>query len=52
VLVLRDVEGFTLEEVSIIMETSIPAVKSRLHRARNAVREILTAYYFDRELSA
>ena len=52
VLVLIDVEGLTLEEVSIIMETSIPAVKSRLHRARNAVREILTAYYFDRELSA
>jgi len=51
VLVLRDVEGFSLEEVSRIMETSVPAVKSRLHRARNAVRESLMTYYFDRDLA-
>lgn len=51
VLVLRDVEGFSIEEVSKIMETSTAAVKSRLHRARNAVREALSSYYEDRNLS-
>ncbi len=49
VLVLRDVEGFSLQEVAEILETSVTAVKSRLHRARNAVRESLVMYYFDRE---
>jgi RNA polymerase sigma-70 factor, ECF subfamily len=47
VMILRDVEGFSLEEVSRIMDTSVSAVKSRLHRARNSVRESLTAYYAD-----
>ncbi len=52
VIVLRDVEGFSLQEVSQIMDSSLAAVKSRLHRARNTVRESLTAYYVDRNLSA
>jgi RNA polymerase sigma-70 factor, ECF subfamily len=52
VLVLRDVEGFSLEEVSRIMESSIPAVKSRLHRARHSVREALNVYYAERNGSS
>jgi RNA polymerase sigma-70 factor, ECF subfamily len=51
VIVLRDVEGFSLEEVSKIMDSSLAAVKSRLHRARNFVRESLTSYYMERELT-
>jgi RNA polymerase sigma-70 factor, ECF subfamily len=45
VLVLRDVEGFSLEEVSRIVDSSIAAVKSRLHRARNSVRVALNSYF-------
>lgn len=41
VLVLRDVEGLTAPEVAEIMGLSVEAVKSRLHRARVAVREAM-----------
>jgi RNA polymerase sigma-70 factor (ECF subfamily) len=39
VLVLRDVEGLSASEVAEILGLSVEAVKSRLHRARVAVRE-------------
>ena len=39
VLVLRDVEGLSAPEVAEIMGLTVEAVKSRLHRARLAVRE-------------
>jgi len=42
VLVLRDVEELSNEEVAAAVGDSIPAVKTRLHRARMALREILT----------
>ncbi len=45
VVMLRDVEGFSLQEVAGIMETSVAAVKSRLHRARNSIRKELSEYY-------
>jgi len=51
VLVLRDVEGFSVKEVAEIMDASVPAVKSRLHRARNAVRESLLGYYIEKDSS-
>lgn len=34
VLVLRDVEGLSAEEAARVLEVSVPALKSRLHRAR------------------
>jgi RNA polymerase sigma-70 factor (ECF subfamily) len=43
VIVLRDIEGFTAPEVSTITGDSADAVKSRLHRARAAVRARLAA---------
>jgi RNA polymerase sigma-70 factor, ECF subfamily len=52
VIVLRDVEGFSLKEVSKIMDSSLAAVKSRLHRARNSVRLALNSYYVDRDASS
>ena len=39
VLVLRDVEGLPAPEVAKVLGISVDAVKSRLHRARVAVRE-------------
>jgi RNA polymerase sigma-70 factor, ECF subfamily len=41
VLVLRDVEGLTAPEVAEVMGLTVEAVKSRLHRARIAVRAAL-----------
>ena len=38
VLVLRDVEGLSAPEVAKVLNISVQAVKSRLHRARLAVR--------------
>jgi len=39
VLILRDVEGLSAFEVAEVMGLTVEAVKSRLHRARVAVRE-------------
>lgn len=41
VLLLRDVEGLPAAEVAEIVGLSVPAVKSRLHRARLAARSAL-----------
>lgn len=41
-LVLRDVEELSNEEVAEALGESVSTVKSRLHRARMALREILT----------
>jgi RNA polymerase sigma-70 factor (ECF subfamily) len=41
VLVLRDIEGLTAPEVAEILGIRIDAVKSRLHRARVALRDML-----------
>lgn len=38
VLLLRDVEGLSAKEVAEVLGIGVPAVKSRLHRARIAVR--------------
>jgi RNA polymerase sigma-70 factor (ECF subfamily) len=42
---LRDVEGLSNEEISNILDLSIPAVKSRLHRARLFLRDKLSDYF-------
>ncbi len=45
VFLLRDVEGLSTEKVSEILELTIPAVKSRLHRARLFLRKKLANYF-------
>jgi RNA polymerase sigma-70 factor (ECF subfamily) len=44
VLVLRDVEGLSAEETAQALGLSVPAVKSRLHRARTFIRRELADY--------
>jgi RNA polymerase sigma-70 factor (ECF subfamily) len=41
VFLLRDVEGLSTEETAQLTELSVPAVKSRLHRARAFLRKEL-----------
>jgi len=42
ILLLRDVEGLPLEEIAEQLQLSLPATKSRLHRARSVARELLS----------
>lgn len=44
VFVLSDVEGLSNEETAQILGLTVPAVKSRLHRARLYLREQLARY--------
>lgn len=46
-VVLRDVEGLSNEEVAEILGLSLPAVKSRVHRTRLALRGRLDRYFAD-----
>jgi hypothetical protein len=48
--VLRDVEGLSTEETAAALELSVPAVKSRLLRARLQLRERLGRYFQRREI--
>lgn len=47
VFVLRDVDGLSNQETGEILDLSIPAVKSRLHRSRIMLRKKLQRYYED-----
>lgn len=44
VILLCDIEGFTYEEISKIIDIPIGTVRSRLHRARNMLKESLRDY--------
>ncbi len=44
VILLCDIEGFTYEEISKIVSIPIGTVRSRLHRARNTLKENLQEY--------
>jgi RNA polymerase sigma-70 factor (ECF subfamily) len=47
--VLKDVEGLSLQEVADDMNTTVPAVKAALHRARVALRNRLAGFFEQRE---
>lgn len=42
VLVLRDMEGYSYEEIARITDSSLGTVKSRINRARQTLRNIMT----------
>ena len=46
IIVLHDVEGYSLPELQIVMEIPLGTLKSRLHRARNKLQLILEASNF------
>ena len=45
VFLLRDVEGLSTEETAELLGLSLPAVKTRLHRSRLALREAIGRYF-------
>ena len=45
VFLLRDVEGLSSEKAGEILDLTVPAVKSRLHRARLFLRKKLSNYF-------
>lgn len=44
VIILCDLEGFKYEEMAKILDIPIGTVRSRLHRARNILKEKLATY--------
>ncbi len=51
VIVLHDIEGFSYEEISEIVGTSIGTVRSRLHYGRLKLRQLLEPYFAAANLS-
>lgn len=49
VFLLKDVEDLTYEQISEITGDSVPAIKSRLHRARLAMRAAIDRFYLEHE---
>jgi RNA polymerase sigma-70 factor (ECF subfamily) len=45
VFLLKDVDGLSNEDIATALELTVPAVKSRLHRARLALREKLGEFF-------
>jgi RNA polymerase sigma-70 factor (ECF subfamily) len=45
VFLVRDVEGLSTEETAELLHVSIPTVKTRLHRARLALRDAISGYF-------
>ncbi len=50
VLMLRDIEGYDTEEVATLLETNTGVIKTRLHRARAALKKQLEPIFGKGEL--
>lgn len=42
VIVLRDIQGFSYEEIAVMLDLSLGTVKSRINRARHALKDKLS----------
>lgn len=49
IVVMRDVDGMSNTEVAVTLAMTVPAVKSRLHRARLMLREYLSRSWVDQQ---
>ena len=49
VFLLKDVEGLSYEEIAEATGESVPAVKSRLHRARLTLRQAIDEFYAEKK---
>lgn len=47
VFLLKDIDGLSYEEIAGLTGDSVAAIKSRLHRARLALREAIDRFYYD-----
>jgi RNA polymerase sigma-70 factor, ECF subfamily len=50
VLVLRDIEGFSYDEIAQVTDTPLGSLKARLHRARGELIDVLRHNTYDWEL--
>lgn len=49
IIVLCDIQGHTYQEIADILDISVGTVKSRLHRARNMVRRLMSEEQFEEQ---
>jgi RNA polymerase sigma-70 factor, ECF subfamily len=47
--ILREYEGLSYQEIADVLQTTMPAVKSRIFRSKEKLRVLLEPYYNDRE---
>lgn len=46
-IILREIEGYSYDEIALILEVPVGTVRSRLHRARNILKEMLFRHQRD-----
>lgn len=51
ILIMRDIEGMSLDEIALHLQMQLAATKSRLHRARSAIRQHFTGGIVDSSAS-
>ena len=52
ILVLRDLEGLSYDEIAEVTDTPVGSVKGRIHRARSELIDLLRNNTYDWELPA